>query len=147
MRHKAGLLQTFGCSGVTFGATIKDRLSLCTTLPRLNLRLFESPAGHCSTFWFFSTLPGTHLSHRIQWGQTVCGFATGQLTVADPGLLFPCRTGLACRRYWRRTWAALAGGAELLRNLRAGAPSQSVLFVMFETNANEASEYLANTSV
>ncbi len=34
----------------------------------------------------------------------------------------------------------LSGGAVLLRHLRSGV-SQSVLFVMFETNTNEASEY------
>ncbi len=36
----------------------------------------------------------------------------------------------------------LSGGAMLLRHLRQEF-SQSVLFVMFETNTNEASEYLS----
>ncbi len=95
----------------------------------LLLVLFHPPAGH-------------YLSHRIQWDKRSAGFATVQLTVADPGLSVSCRIRVIAAVIGVVLWAASL--AALSYYVIYGQEfSQSVLFVMFETNANEASEYLS----
>ncbi len=123
----------------------QDRFLLCIPQKsRLNLFLAGKPwVGHCSTFWFFSTL--------LQAIIYISGYS-GTNGIRDsllfsslwliPVFLFPKRINIIAAVIGVVLWAASL--AALCYYVIYGQEfSQSVLFVMFETNTNEASEYLS----
>lgn len=123
----------------------QDRFLLCIPQKsRLNLFLAGKPqVGHCSTFGFFSTL--------LQAIIYISGYS-GTNGIRDsllfsslwliPVFLFPKRIKIIAAVIGVVLWAASL--AALCYYVIYGQEfSQSVLFVMFETNTNEASEYLS----
>lgn len=81
---------------------------------------WKAPGWALLYFWFFSTLLQAII---YLTGYSGTNGLRDSLLYSSlwliPVFLFPCRIRYCCR-YWRRTLGRLAGGAELLRNLRAG---------------------------
>ncbi len=105
---------------------------------RLNPQVFswKAPAKHCSTLVLFHPSCRPLFISPDTVGQTVCGIRFHRITtVADPVFLVSCRIRLLLPLLACRIFAASLAALSYYV-LHGQEFSQSVLFVMFKTNAN-----------